>query len=166
MLYIFAKCLDVKLGDEVGVKYRDSDPKLRSNKTKLLYCTDGTVLEYIKKDKMLSEYDCLIIDEAHERNVRIDMLLLETKELIERRPDFKLIIMSATINPDIFRNYFPEGQFKFAEVDAGKKPNFPVKEFYLDRPINRFDSEGTLINKKDFIIEMVDRIMKILKESD
>ena len=161
-----AKCLDVKLGDEVGVKYRDSDPKLRSNKTKLLYCTDGTVLEYIKKDKMLSEYDCLIIDEAHERNVRIDMLLLETKELIERRPDFKLIIMSATINPDIFRNYFPNSQFKFAEVNAGKKPNFPVEQYYLDKPINKFDSEGTLINKKDFIIEMVDRIMKILKESD
>jgi HrpA-like RNA helicase len=163
-----AKTLDVQLGDEVGLKFRGSNPKYYSDRSKLIYCTDGYVLKRIKTDPMMKDFDCLIIDEAHERNVRIDMLLLETKELIERRPDFKLIIMSATINPDIFRNYFPNSRFKFAELDAGQKPNKPVKEIFLEPgdEINKFDKEGTLINRRDFMTKMVDIIIDIIKTSD
>ena len=164
-----AKTLDVKLGEEVGVKYKDSDKSLYSKeKSKLIYCTDGWVLAKMADDPMMSDFDCLIIDEAHERNVRIDMLLLETKELIERRPDFKLIIMSATINPDIFRDYFPNSNFKFAELNAGSKPNMPVEEIFLDPgdEINKFDQGGALINRRDFKIKMVEIIMDIIKKSD
>ena len=59
---------------------------------------------------MLSEYDCVIIDEAHERGVNIDLLLLLLKDLVIRRPTFKLIIMSATINEKVFIDYFPKEQ--------------------------------------------------------
>ena len=163
-----AKTLDVKLGGEVGLKYKGSDKSLVSDQSKLIYCTDGWVLARMRDDPMMRDFDCLIIDEAHERNVRIDMLLLETKELIERRPDFKLIIMSATINPEIFRNYFPSTQFKFAELNAGQKPNKPVKEIFLDPgdEVNRFDKEGTLMNRRDFKVKMVDIIIKIIRTSD
>jgi len=163
-----AKTLDVKLGDEVGVKFRGSNPKYYSDRSKLIYCTDGYVLKRMQSDPMMKDFDCLIIDEAHERNVRIDMLLLETKELIERRPDFKLIIMSATINPEIFRNYFPSTIFKFAELNAGSKPNKPVKEIFLDPgdEVNKFDKEGTLINRRDFMTKMVEIIIHIIKTSD
>jgi pre-mRNA-splicing factor ATP-dependent RNA helicase DHX15/PRP43 len=161
-----AKCLDVKLGKEVGVKYRDSNPKLYSAAdTKLLYCTDGYVLARLKADPLLSDFDAVIIDEAHERGIQIDLLLLLLKDLILRRPNFKLIIMSATVNQNIFINYFPKDKFKFAVVDAGEIPNFPIEEHFLDKPINRFDEKGNLINK-DFIEAAVNKVIEILKSTD
>jgi HrpA-like RNA helicase len=161
-----AKCLDVKLGKEVGVKYRDSNPKLYSAAdTKLLYCTDGYVLPRLKNDPLLSDFDAVVIDEAHERGVQIDFLLLLLKDLILRRPNFKLIIMSATVNQNIFINYFPKDKFKFSVVDAGEIPNFPIEEHFLDKPINRFDEKGNLINK-EFIEAAVNQAIKILRETD
>ena len=161
-----AKCLDVKLGKEVGLKYRDSNPKLYSAAdTKLLYCTDGYVLVRLKNDPLLSDFDAVVIDEAHERGVQIDLLLLLLKDLILRRPNFKLIIMSATVNQNIFINYFPKDKFKFSVVDAGEIPNFPIEEHFLDKPINRFDERGNLINK-EFIEAAVNQAIKILRETD
>ena len=162
-----AKCLDVPLGKQVGYKYRGSDDSKRSKDTNLLYCTDGTVLAKLQNDPYLTEYDAIIIDEAHERNIRIDLLLLETKELLERRPDFKLIIMSATINPEIFINYFPKSQFKFAKIKADGKPNLPVKSIFLPKGcgVNKFDKNGILINR-DYLNKMVDIIIEIIRTTD
>ena len=162
-----AKCLDVPLGSDVGYKYRGSDPSGYSSDNKLLYCTDGYVLAKMKTDPYLTEYDAIMIDEAHERNMRIDLLLLETKELITRRPDFKLIIMSATIDENIFINYFPKKEFKFDVIRAEGKPHFPVESIFLPKggEVNKFDKDGNLVNKL-WIDKMVEIIMKILKESD
>jgi HrpA-like RNA helicase len=160
-----AKTLGVKLGKQVGLKYRGSDSAHYSaNDAKLIYCTDGYIVAKLEKDPMLSDFDCLIIDEAHERNVNIDLLLLLVKDLIKRRPDFKLIIMSATINEKTFINYFPQPEFKFGFIDAGSIPNKPIEEYFLDTPINKFDDNGNLINK-DFIQAGVDRAVKILRET-
>ena len=72
-----AQQLDVKLGKEIGLKYKGSDSAHYSvNDAKLIYCTDGYVLARLRYDPMLSDFDCVIIDEAHERNVNIDLLLL------------------------------------------------------------------------------------------
>jgi HrpA-like RNA helicase len=160
-----AKTLGVKLGKQVGLKYRGSDSSHYSaNDAKLIYCTDGYIVAKLESDPMLSDFDCLIIDEAHERNVNIDLLLLLIKGLIKRRPDFKLIIMSATINEKTFINYFPQPEFKFGFIDAGMIPNKPIEEYFLDTPINKFDENGNLINK-DFIQAGVDRAVKILRET-
>ena len=115
---------------------------------------------------MLSDLDCVIIDEAHERGIQIDLLLLYLKQLILRRPNFKLIIMSATVNEKIFVDYFPESKFKFAMIDAGKKPNFPVKQIYLKEPINKFDENLNLISGKLWIDKLVEIAIKILTETD
>jgi pre-mRNA-splicing factor ATP-dependent RNA helicase DHX15/PRP43 len=161
-----AEQLDVKLGKEVGLKYKGSDSAHYSvNDAKLVYCTDGYVLARLRHDPMLSDFDCVIIDEAHERNVNIDLLLLLLKELIKRRPEFKLIIMSATVNEKIFIDYFPKKEFKFAFIDAGSVSYKPIEEYYLDKPINKFDDNGNLIGDA-FIDAAVERAVKILKETE
>jgi HrpA-like RNA helicase len=160
-----AKTLGVKLGKEVGLKYKGSDSAHYSaNDAKLIYCTDGYIVAKLEMDPMLSDFDCLIIDEAHERNVNIDLLLLLVKGLIKRRPEFKLIIMSATINEKIFIDYFPKKEYKFAFIDAGSMSYKPIEEYFLDTPINKFDEDGNLIGK-NFIQAAVDRVVKILRET-
>ena len=130
-----AKCLDVKLGDQVGYQYRGSDSSMKSKNNKLLYTTDGTIVAQSLGDPLLSDYDMIIIDEAHERNIQIDFLLLQLKEVLKSRPEFKLIIMSATINSELFKNYFPEKEFKFKMLDAGGGNNYPIKDFFSDKKI-------------------------------
>ena len=161
-----AKTLDVPLGKEVGLKYKGSEPSWYGGEdTKLLYCTDGYILARLQGDPMLSDFDCVIIDEAHERGIQIDLLLMLLKDLILRRPTFKLVIMSATVNEKVFVDYFPTDKFKFALVDAGTVPMFAIAEHFLDKPINKFDDNGNLINDA-FIEAAADRAVKILRETE
>ena len=162
-----AKCLDVELGTFVGTKYRDSDKKDYSANCKLIYATDGWILQKLQKDPMLLDLDAVIIDEAHERGIQIDLLLLLLKELIQKRPKFKLIIMSATVNEKIFIDYFPKDKFKFDLINAGKVPNYPIEEFFLDKPINKLDKNDCIIinrSDKNYIYTAVDKIIYILQK--
>jgi HrpA-like RNA helicase len=161
-----AKTLDVKLGEQVGMKYRDSNPKYYSKTlSKITYCTDGYVLARLTQDPLLMDFDCVIIDEAHERGVNIDLLLLLLKDLIIKRPTFKLIIMSATVNEQIFVNYFPKTKFKFTMINAGEKPMFDVKSYYLSKPVNKFDENNNLINK-DYVEAAVNKVVEIMKTGE
>lgn len=160
-----AMCMDVKLGTYVGMKYRDSDPKAYSEDCRLIYATDGWVLQKLQKDPMLADLDCVIIDEAHERGIQIDLLLLLLKELLVRRPDFKVIIMSATVNAKIFSDYFPKDKFKFDMIDAGEVPNYPIEEIFIDKSINTFDAQGNLISDS-YIEAAVDKVIFILRKYD
>jgi pre-mRNA-splicing factor ATP-dependent RNA helicase DHX15/PRP43 len=160
-----ALCMDVKLGTYVGMKYRDSDKNAISNESKLIYATDGWVLQKLQKDPMLSDLDMVIIDEAHERGIQIDLLLLLLKDLLVRRPSFKLIIMSATVNAKIFSDYFPIKEFKFTMIDAGEVPNYPIEEFYLDKPINKFDENGSLIGDS-YVETAVDKVVELLRKHE
>jgi HrpA-like RNA helicase len=112
-----ALTLDVNLGDEIAYEYKGSDKSLINSKNKLIYATDGTIVARLINDPLLKEYNAVIIDEAHERKVQIDFLLYLLKNVLENRNDFKLIIMSATINVDIFKDYFKK--FKFIHEDIG-----------------------------------------------
>lgn len=130
-----SKLSDVELGTQIGYKYRGSPDNSYSNETKLLFTTDGSIVaQLLGDDPDLLKYKCIIIDEAHERSIQIDYLLYLLKGVLERREDFKLIIMSAKMALDDFRNYFPEKQFKFAEIDAGKENTFPIEDIYLPSP--------------------------------
>ncbi|XP_005099846.1 ATP-dependent RNA helicase DEAH12, chloroplastic [Aplysia californica] len=75
--------------------------------TKIVFTTDHSLLNEFLKDPDLRAYSCIIVDEAHERSIYTDILLGMIKSCSERRPELKVIITSATINPEIFINYFP-----------------------------------------------------------
>ena len=71
--------------------------------------TDGILLAEMQRDRLLRRYDTLIIDEAHERSLNIDFILGYLKQLLPRRPDLKVIITSATIDPERFSEHFGGG---------------------------------------------------------
>ncbi|AWQ18707.1 ATP-dependent RNA helicase HrpA [Pantoea ananatis] len=96
--------LDTSLGGCVGYKVRFNDQVSETTQIKLM--TDGILLAEIQQDRMLMQYDTIIIDEAHERSLNIDFLLGYLRELLPRRPDLKVIITSATIDPQRFSRHF------------------------------------------------------------
>ncbi|HEX3782752.1 MAG TPA: ATP-dependent RNA helicase HrpA [Pseudonocardiaceae bacterium] len=101
-----AEELGTQLGGVVGYKVRFTDQVGADTLVKLM--TDGILLAEIQHDRLLSQYDTLIIDEAHERSLNIDFILGYLRQLLPRRPDLKVIITSATIDPDRFARHFSD----------------------------------------------------------
>ena len=99
-----AEELGVELGTGVGYQVRFTGRVGEQTLVKLM--TDGILLAETQHDRMLHAYDTLIIDEAHERSLNIDFLLGYVKQLLPRRPDLKVIITSATIDPQRFSAHF------------------------------------------------------------
>ncbi|MGH8829351.1 MAG: ATP-dependent RNA helicase HrpA, partial [Jiangellaceae bacterium] len=95
-----------QLGDTVGYQVRFTQKAGESTLVKVM--TDGILLAEIGQDRMLRQYDTLIIDEAHERSLNIDFILGYVKQLLPRRPDLKVIITSATIDPHRFAQHFDD----------------------------------------------------------
>lgn len=118
-------------GPLVGYKIRFDDNI--SNSTAIKLMTDGVLLNEIQRDRLLRDYDTLIIDEAHERSLNIDFLLGYLKQLLPRRPDLKLIITSATINPEAFAEHFSDVQGNAAPIIEVSGRTFPVEVRY--RPL-------------------------------
>lgn len=129
-----AATLDVKLGEQIGYQYKGSDASLKGRNPNLLYATDGTIVARLMNDPELKEFDAIIIDEAHERKIQIDFLLYLLRNVIRKRKEFKLIIMSATINSEIFSSYFATE--KFVTLDIGGKTNFPIESIFSDEKSN------------------------------
>jgi len=96
--------LGASLGDAVGYTVRFTDQA--SDRTLVKLMTDGILLAEIQRDRRLLRYDTLILDEAHERSLNIDFLLGYLRELLPRRPDLKVIVTSATIEPERFAAHF------------------------------------------------------------
>jgi pre-mRNA-splicing factor ATP-dependent RNA helicase DHX15/PRP43 len=94
----------------------------------------------------------IIIDEAHERKIQIDFLLYLLRETLAKRPEFKLIIMSATIDAKIFTNYF--SSFKFKEINIGGKTNFPIDSIFLE----------TAISPRNFVDKGIEVILEIMEK--
>jgi ATP-dependent helicase HrpA len=101
------------VGEAVGFKIRFSD--LVGEQTYIKLMTDGILLAEIQRDPFLNGYDAIIIDEAHERSLNIDFLLGYLKTLLPKRRDLKLIITSATIDPERFSRHFNNAPIIFAE---------------------------------------------------
>ncbi|MEU5944873.1 ATP-dependent RNA helicase HrpA [Micromonospora sp. NPDC047465] len=99
-----AEELGTELGDVVGYKVRFTDQVSDRSLVKLM--TDGILLAELQTDRMLRQYDTLIIDEAHERSLNIDFILGYLRQLLPRRPDLKVIITSATIETERFARHF------------------------------------------------------------
>lgn len=140
--------LDVKLGDDVGYKFKGAPKKSTKESTRLLFATDGTIVAKLLKDPKLEEYSAILIDEAHERKIQIDFLLYLLKNTCKLRPEFKIVIMSATVNETVFINYFKE--FDFVHFDVGGETNYPIESIFLKEPITQkmYIEEGIKIIKK------------------
>jgi ATP-dependent helicase HrpA len=110
--------LGTPLGEAVGYAVRFTDQA--SDRTLVKLMTDGILLAEIQRDRRLLRYDTLILDEAHERSLNIDFLLGYLRELLPRRPDLKVIVTSATIEPERFAAHF--GGAPIVEVSGRTYP--------------------------------------------
>ena len=130
-----AEELNVTLGQEVGFAVRFTDRVSDATRVKLV--TDGLLLTEIRHDRMLSKYDVIIVDEAHERSLNVDFLLGYLKRLLAKRVDLKLIITSATIDVAAFSRHFDDAPI----VEVGGR-TYPVTTHYRE-PENAEDGPLT-----------------------
>ncbi len=138
----------------VGYKMRFEDNTLPETRMKIM--TDGTLLQEIKNDPTLNQYSIIMVDEAHERSLNIDFILGLLKGVLTSRPEFKVIISSATINAAAFSAYF-----RGAPVISIETPVFPVTMIY-DPPAVEGDPE-VLVAK---IVSIVERVVSEGRRGD
>ena len=124
--------MQCELGQQVGFKIRFSDQVSDNSYIKLM--TDGILLAEIQQDRYLNQYDTIIIDEAHERSLNIDFILGYLKNLLPKRPDLKVIITSATIDPERFSKHFDD-----APIIEVSGRTFPVEVRY--RPTTEINKD-------------------------
>ena len=124
--------LDQPLGDTVGYQVRFEDRT--ADRTLIKLMTDGILLAETERDRALRRYDTLILDEAHERSLNIDFLLGYLKNLLPERPDLKLILTSATIDPERFAEHFASSGGKPAPIVTVGGRGYPVETRY--RPLS------------------------------
>ncbi|PRQ96805.1 ATP-dependent RNA helicase [Borreliella burgdorferi] len=141
-----AKHIGVNVGEEVGYKIRFEE--ITSPKTKIKLMTDGVLLQELKKDTLLYEYDVIIIDEAHERSLNIDFILGLIKDISRKRDDFKIIVSSATINTKIFSKYFNN-----APVVSIETITYPVQIIYNPPLLNT--SKGMILKIKEIVLNVI-----------
>ncbi|QTR53737.1 ATP-dependent RNA helicase HrpA [Thiothrix unzii] len=145
-----AEELKTVLGQQVGYKVRFHDRCSPDSYIKLM--TDGILLAEIQQDKLLRQYDTLIIDEAHERSLNIDFLLGYLKWLLPKRRDLKVIITSATIDPERFSQHFDN-----APIINVSGRTYPVEIRY--RPLVDVDAEEELErDQTQAILDAVDEL--------
>ncbi|KAJ3009366.1 UNVERIFIED_CONTAM: putative ATP-dependent RNA helicase dhr2 [Siphonaria sp. JEL0065] len=129
-----AEEVGVKLGNEVGYSVRFDDKT--SHSTKIKYLTDGMLLRELLSDKLLSKYSVIILDEAHERTLRTDVLFGMVKGIQKVREDLKVVVMSATLDAERFASYFDGAQTLFI---PGRQ--YPVRVFNaIDRQEDYVDA--------------------------
>ncbi|MGX9876466.1 ATP-dependent RNA helicase HrpA [Streptomyces cellulosae] len=148
-----AEELDTPLGEAVGWKVRFTD-QVDPETTFIKLMTDGILLAEIQTDRELRAYDTIIIDEAHERSLNIDFLLGYLAQLLPKRPDLKVVITSATIDPERFSRHF--GDAPIIEV-SGR--TYPVEVRY--RPLLEEDSEDA---DRDQITAITDAVEELMAE--
>ncbi|WMJ70213.1 ATP-dependent RNA helicase HrpA [Stenotrophomonas sp. 24(2023)] len=146
-----AQELQSELGQLVGYQVRFNDKVGEDSRVKFM--TDGILLAEIASDRWLSNYDTIIVDEAHERSLNIDFLLGYLKQLLRKRPDLKLIVTSATIDTERFAQHFDN-----APVISVEGRTFPVEVRY-----RALEGEGEQEGERtvnDAIVAAVDEITR------
>ena len=153
--------LDEELGNTIGYQVRFTAQVADSTRVKVM--TDGILLSELSRDKLLRDYEVIIIDEAHERSLNIDFLLGYLREVLDRRPDLKVIITSATIDPESFSAHFDD-----APIISVEGRTFPVEVRY--RPLgddpadDDVDGPGESGNYETGVEEQTDGILSAVDE--
>ena len=159
-----AEELDSKIGDIVGYSVRFKEKM--SKKTKIKFVTDGMLVRECILDKNLEKYNYIILDEIHERSIHTDILMMICKDLLmnKRKHDLKLIIMSATLDPKKYMEYF---YTKALIKVQGRK--FPIKVYNIseEKEENNNLSKNNLIKDKesdyyDLISKYIDRCLNCI----
>jgi HrpA-like RNA helicase len=139
----------------IGYKMRFEDKTSPATKIKIM--TDGILLQEMKLDPWLTKYGCIIVDEAHERSLNIDFILGLLKRVLETRKEFKVIVSSATINAQVFSEYF--GGCPIVKIDAVTYPVTiiydPLAQAALPKSFPYHDEVDPLLIKITAIIERV-----------
>jgi len=137
-----AKCMDVRLGEEVGFQHSGSsileeneegeeiERSSYNENTKIVFVTDGWLALKVSENLTLSEYGVIMIDEVHERNSNIDLLLLYLREALLLNNKLRVIITSATLEMDFFVNYFSQKGISVSSKTVSNKTNYDVKLIY------------------------------------
>ena len=144
-----AEELNTPLGEMVGYKIRFMDRVTKTTSIKVM--TDGILLAETQNDPMLSQYDVIIIDEAHERSLNIDFLLGYLSNLLRKRRDLKIIITSATIDVDKFSQHFGD-----APIIKVSGRTFPVDIVY--RPLQQINEDSSE-SVEDAILRTIDELV-------
>ncbi|MFJ9363659.1 ATP-dependent RNA helicase HrpA [Nocardia sp. NPDC101769] len=165
-----AEELGTELGDAVGYTVRFTDQA--SDRTLVKLMTDGILLAEIQRDRLLRRYDTIIIDEAHERSLNIDFLLGYLKQLLPKRPDLKIVITSATIDPELFARHFSDENGTPAPIVEVSGRSYPVEVRYrplsLELPVTSEDpdDEDTRIVDRDPTDAIGDAVRELQAEGD
>ena len=152
-----AEELGTELGEVVGYQVRFTDKTSKQSRVKLM--TDGILLAELQRDRMLRRYDTIIIDEAHERSLNIDFLLGYLRQLLPKRPDLKLVITSATIDPERFAEHFADVRTgEPAPIIEVSGRTYPVEVRY--RPLMELaeddeDGEPIVRDQTEAVVEAV-----------
>ena len=177
-----ARRLDLMMGQEIGFKYHGSEKDLKkgiyeykgrkvkidndmagsNNKTIILYSTHGIVLQQFKNarfainEKGKQIFDILIMDEVHERNKEVDLLLYLFKYALSKNKKIKLILLSATVNHKIYEDYYKDF-CKFSTYEIPVESNKPITEYYIT---------DETFNRKDYIKKAIEIIKKIIIDEE
>jgi ATP-dependent helicase HrpA len=149
------------LGDEIGYQVRFTDRTTSTTRVKVM--TDGILLAELQRDRQLRRYDTIIIDEAHERSLNIDFLLGYLKRLLPRRPDLKLVITSATIDPDRFARHFADERGRPAPVIEVSGRTYPVEVRYrplVELPDTDEEGEPVVRDQTEAILDAVGELAR------
>ncbi|MGX9297576.1 ATP-dependent RNA helicase HrpA [Tsukamurella paurometabola] len=145
-----------ELGEAVGYAVRFTDRV--SPKTSVKLMTDGILLRELTRDRLLRDYDTIIIDEAHERSLNIDFLLGYLRQILPRRPDLKVIVTSATIEPERFAAHFAQPDGTPAPVIEVSGRTYPVEIRY--RPLDEMTDDTEPLDQVTGIVHAVDELSR------
>ncbi len=150
-----AMSCDVRVGEEVGYKYKGAHEVNKGGKeSKIIFTTTGTLVRQITgDDPFLKEYSCIIVDEAHERSVQTDEIILFLKRALAHRADLKVVFMSATLDTKLFMDYFSDYSCNLVEL-PNVVATFPVKDIYEKR------------KPEDWQKAAIEKVMEILRSGE
>lgn len=154
-----AEELKCQNGQQVGYTIRFNDASGPNTLVRLM--TDGILLAESQSDRFLSQYDTIIVDEAHERSLNIDFLLGYLKRLLPQRPDLRVIITSATIDADRFSDYFATDHSPVPVILVEGR-TYPVETRY--QPLESLSADGE-IQERDWMDGLMDAVDGLANES-
>ncbi|MEC9372970.1 MAG: ATP-dependent RNA helicase HrpA, partial [Planctomycetota bacterium] len=153
--------LGTSVGGQIGFKVRFGDRTGRDTLVKVM--TDGILLAETQGDRFLEQYDTLIIDEAHERSLNIDFLLGYLRNLLPRRPDLKVIVTSATIDPARFARHFATDGVDAPVIQVSGR-TYPVEVRW--RPLVTDDPDEEDRSVQDAVLHAVDELAALDRRGD